>query len=244
MSQLKKVTDLVIYVGIVVVIICMGVIIRKIDDHDKDKQWRQLSMQGDVHRLQEVTPVQSVIEPAVNSSTGNLGISVDTGHDSHWKVVAATGDAKHAISMSQEDCTTHGWPGCDDIITYMSSGSASRQVVFVVRFKLQKDDLVTFSGAFRSNCSQLAVYMATDHTGGSTNIAQTIQEGRKLDSMDNPGPSSQGPATSATALHYSLPLQAGVHFVALALTVGRPEEIAFWFEGVVSGTLAENIMTA
>jgi len=204
--------------------------------------WRQLSMKDDVHRLTEVRALKYVSDSPTNNSTGNLAVSLRTEPGSPWKVIERGVDPKRPSTMTREDCKALKWPGCDGSVHYITSGNESTMSLFVVRFQINKDDLVTFSGEFRSNCLHLAVYLSGDTEAGWADVPMTLHDGTKLDSLDNAGPSGLGEATSSSSLHYSVPSQAGVHFIGLALTTESPVEIGFWFDGVVSGTLAENIM--
>lgn len=231
MSQLKTVTDVLIYIGIITVIVCMGVLSRKITDHDDDATLRRLAITGHKQQL-TTTPITFVKGPAANANSNNLAQSLNTSATSPWKLIEPGKAPKNAELTNNEDTHLGNTKS-------ISSNKLSTVSLFVVRFTVAKDDLITFSGAFRSNCLHIAVYIGREARRAWENVSHTLYEGEKLLSYENPGAT-----TGADQLHCATSLDAGVYYIGVRLTTQHALNIAMWFDGAVSGTLVDNIMIA
>lgn len=247
MAALKKLTTLVIYASMVVVIVCVGTALRNVQKVNAITQQMQLAMTHDATEMPTVQKNAARVKgPPENPDGDNLGLSLDTGDtNGPWWVIVA-GDANiHAPEIaSARDCVSGGWRGCNAPQKWMqcSMESAATVVTFVFLLHLNNDDLITISGHIRSNCKVMNLLQAPvpDGWGGVARVLlNAVPVGASL--IDSTATDSAA-NISSHSMNQSFSLKTGLCVFGLRVSVPPESRPAVWFQGSVSGTLAGNIL--
>lgn len=247
MTTFQKLTTLIVYGSMVVVIVCAATAWRNLQNANKVTQQMQMGHTYDVTKAHVMQKALRVQGPPTNPDGDNVSISLDTGvtSDGPWRVImAGTMDNYVPLPVTDQQCVSNGWGNCGETQKWIqcAQNSSSTSVTFCFLVHLNNDDLITISGHFRSNSTTMNLLQEPAPDGwkgvGRVLLNSVPAVAGLIDTMT--GKSATQP--SSRGLTHSFVLKTGYHVIGLQVNVPSRDRPALWFQGAVSGTLANNLM--
>lgn len=245
MATFQRVTTLIVYASMVVVVVCGATALRNLQNVNKVTRQMQMSNTFDVTKAPMLHQALRVQGPPSNPDGDNLSVSLDTGMpDGPWRVsVTGTTDTHVPIVVADQQCVSNGWGNCGETQKWVQCGldPSSTSVTFCFLVHLNNDDLVTISGQFRSNSATVNLLQEPAPDGwkgvGRVLLNPVPVVTGLVDTITGKG----APQPSPRGLTHSFMLKTGFHVIGLQVAVPDKDRPALWFQGAVSGTLANNI---